>query len=452
MKRKMKTVSPHRLAKPTRSAVGDIHDGLNERSATNLEKMLKEEMSQGYRPTLPVYSLRSPEILGYQFFQDVEMMRMHPAVKMPLEWALAPLQFAEWTIQASDPECAEYASKLLLWWWANAMWPIQYEGSCYGWSACEVQYHDRDGYIYPKQIDMFSSRDVYPVIFGPRSTPTGIQILYGNSKESRLWGFRDSIPNKAFWYAHRARHNMRYGESQVRPAWKPWRRLAGVDGLEEINDLAIYRFGTGFVKVFHPNENNVSVEGSNPRFATNGTTTSSRDVARQMSENLKSGAGIALSSERWPQVAGGGLKWDVVVDTFNVDLNIMLAQSNYLERLCAAAIGVPPEVIQAAETGSGYSGRAIPLQGFLSSQQYTLNDVTRQVTAQIIQPLIKWCCGWDKWVDITPKPLIKSYRMAAWDDNQGGGGDGGNGQTQQSAVASSGQPPFANGSNGPAQA
>lgn len=405
-----------------------------------VEAVLGLPVAEAYRPTLPVWSLRAQAVLGWEFFQDVEVMRLHPAVAMPLNWVMAPLRMAEWDMKANNLEAARLAGEILLWFWNGPLSRIQQEGNYYGWSAGEIVYERQEGYLRPSKMLHMSSRDVVPIVDEKTRRGRGIQVTGNIGGMARLFAFRDNIPNKGFWYTHGRRFEGYFGDSQLRPSWKPWRRLAGIDGNEETTDLACYRFGTGIVKVFHPEGMYTGTVSSVPSWGINGKVSNS-DIARQISEGMKAGAGIALSSEKYPQQSGGGLKWDVVVEPFSTNIEQLIAQKRELEIDCAKAIGVPPEVIQAAETGSGYSGRAIPLQGFLVSQQTKLNDMTEQVMDQIVAPLLKWNLGPEAWACATAKPLIQTYRKTAWDQDEGGG----NGQSQQDAVAGAGQAPFTSG-------
>lgn len=424
------------------------------RVVEQVNKALSVPMAEGYRPTLPVYSLRAQAVLGWDLYNDVEVMRVHDAVSLPLDMVMSSMAMAEWDVKASDLEAATYAGELLLWWWNHAMYPVQEEGNVYGWAACELVYHEREGYLRPCGIVSFSSRDVQPIVTEDTRRPTGVEVMGGFSfKNRRLWGFREGVPNKAFWYVHRQRHQGLYGQSQIRGAWKPWRSLAGIDGQEEIIALANYRFGTGIVKVYHPEGNYTGTLANMPGWsapgAGGGVTVSNNMVARQVAETLKNGAAIALDSTPYPGLAGGGKKWDVVVDSFTTNISQLLEGERRLYEKCARAVGIPPELIEASQTGSGYSGRAIPLQGFLTKQQRQLHDMTAQVMDQIINPLVKWCLGPDRWAYASPKPLIETYRKTAWDQGGAGGqsGDtaGGNGQSQQQAVSGAGQPPFSKG-------
>ena len=423
--------------------------------AAKVTDLLGLPMAEAYRPTLPIYTLRAQAVLGWEFFQDVEVMRVHPAIKMPLQWVMAPMRMAEWEMKASDLEAAKLAGDILLWWWNNALSQVHEEGSIYGWSGCEVVYKERGGYLMPCRTLNFSARDVCPVINPDTRVATGMQVSGGFGGVRRLWGFRENIPNKCFWYVHNGRFEGYYGDSQVRPSWKSWRGLAGIDGIEELTALGAYRAAVGIIKVRHPEGQYNGTVGVNVPSYSNDGKVMNYDIARQIGQTLKSGASLSLSSESYKSDMGGGYKWDVEMTPFQVDMTQLIALNDFYSKECARGIGVPPEVIQAAETGSGYSGRAIPLQGFLTSQQYPLHMMTMQVMEQIVCPLVRWNLGPDRWVQATPRPLIQTYRKTAWDQDSSGGqsGDtaGGNGQSQQQAVSGAGQPPFNGGSTTPGQ-
>jgi acyl-CoA synthetase (AMP-forming)/AMP-acid ligase II len=50
-------------------------------------------------------------------------------------------------------------------------------------------------------------------------------------------------------------------------------------------------------------------------------------------------------------------------------LEAFIEACKYLQDQITSGIGVPPELLQAEASGSGYSGRRIPMEGFLANQQ-----------------------------------------------------------------------------------
>jgi hypothetical protein len=393
-------------------------------SLRQAERKMKVPMAYGYYPKLPIYSLRSGEVLSWWFYQDVEVMRIHPCIVQPLNYVMGPLHYAEWSIAASSKAAGIYGANLLQWYWQHALPQLQEEAYLYGWAAQEITYEDRDGLTWPDEVTTFSSRDVQVLVRGERKERVGIRVNGTENGYTDLWAFRRDVPNKGFWYSHQPRAGSSYGNSVVRPAWKNWRRLAGMDGVEEIIDLAAHRFGTGIVKVLHPNEAMPADEAGLPNYAINGEV-HTRDVARFMAQQLKAGAGVSFPSQMWPT---GGPKWDLSVESFNTNIDQLGAHEDRLYKQCSNAIGVSPELFEASETGSGYSGRAIPLQGFLLNQQKILSSMTSNVMKYFVEPLVHWCYGPSAWCRANPKPLLESVRKSSWDtpgDAPAGGGAAG---------------------------
>lgn len=392
---------------------GDISSSVSPSSAVDLERKLTSQLSLMYRPSLPIYSTRSQESFALDFFWDIEEMRIDAAVALPLSFVTAVLAHSEWTIEGSSAAVAQYGAQEIQWFWSNAVGLVQDDGYAWGWSPGELTWDVKDGLLCQSAFQTFNPRDADPMIRNGK--PVGIVVRNVDGGDLYLHAWRDDVPNKGFWYAHRSRHGRRHGRSQIRPAWRHWRRLSGRDGGEEIIDLGVYRNGVGDTVVRHPNEPYRARDGRTSAFAESGVT-HTRDEARMIAENRKAGAGIAISSER---DSSGNPRWDIEVLEAKAQVDKLVSYVEYLERKCSKAIGVPPELFEAAQTGSGYSGRAIPLQAFLVSQQRPLDDLTRAWVEQIGMPAVKWNFGQDAWIRVTPVPLFESYRKAAWDSPSG---------------------------------
>lgn len=407
--------SPHAAGGiATMPTMGEIRGS----DARRAERLLGTSMSMGYHPQIPVFTTRGAEVLGWYFFADVEVMLMHSSLAMPLMYVEGPLGYAEWEIEASSRAAALWGANQLRWYWQNA-WPNQqHEAYVYGWAATELVWVDRDGLLCMDEAITFSPRDVTPLVMpdGPqRGKPIGVRVVNQMGATLNLWAWRDNVPNKCIWYAHKPRGALRFGESQVRPAWRFWRTGAGADGIEEVIALAAHRFGTGVVVARHPNMAISAEEAALPGYQSAGMV-HTRDIARYMTQNLRAGAGITLSSEAWPTNSGmGGPKWDLEVKQFATNLADLIAVDEHLAKKCSHAMGVPKELFEAAQTGSGYSGRAIPLQGFLMSQQSNLQRATTTVMNQAIVPACRWNFGPKSWIRATPKPLTESVRKSSWE-------------------------------------
>ena len=73
------------------------------------------------------------------------------------------------------------------------------------------------------------------------------------------------------------------------------------------------------------------------------------------------------------------------------------------------ALEVPPEIIQASSSGSGYSGRWIPFAVALSAVNQELVELIRSVDRDILRPIAQLNFGREGQYDIRPKSLVETY-------------------------------------------
>jgi hypothetical protein len=129
-------------------------------------------------------------------------------------------------------------------------------------------------------------------------------------------------------------------------------------------------------------------------------------------EWAKAGAGFTLSSAMYPQAQGGGRKWDVEWPEHVMDVRPLVEAARYLEDQIMLGIGVPPELIRAGGTGSGYSGRSIPREAFLGEQQLVANNILQGFVEQVVKPLVLLNFG-DVPFNIYCKSLLKTQTDSA---------------------------------------
>ncbi len=380
-------------------------------AARGLEQQLLSPMALGYMPRLPISRSMFSERLFFDFYMDIDWMCRDDAIRLPLQFVMGPAAHAEAEVEGKTHEQALFIAKQWQWFWSNGRDLIQEEGYPHGWAPAEVTYDVQDGLMVQSLIETFNPRDADPALDPKTRKPCEIQVQNTEEGTTKLWAWRDNFPNKGFWYSHLARRGQRRGQSQIWSAYRPWLRLTGRDGAEELIDLGFYRLGLPIIAVDHPQETYKATGGAAPPYAINGTV-HTRDEARAIGENVKSGASAAISSKR---DSNGNRQWDLRAIQTGANGTQLIEYVEYLERKCSKGCGVPPELFQAAQTGSGYSGRAIPLEGFLTAQQRPVNDLSRQWMKQIGLPLLKWNYGPDAWARLAPKPILGSYKQNAWD-------------------------------------
>lgn len=359
------------------------------------EKVLTgQPLALGYKAVLPLmsyYGAGGVPVLSQTLWADCELMLTHPAVSQPLSYFKAGIANVAFEIKCKRSDAGEFLHGLYKRVWERSLTQIQrsYE---YGWMASEPCYREEHGRLcYDSMLD-FHPLDVYALTH--RNKYAGVSVhniqsdgstgLVGGGARGalRLWG-PCKFPAKGFWFAHNKRYQRFYGQSQLWAAWRPWRRLAFRDGLEEALDGGVYRYIYGGWEVYYPPEDFPKQDGGIDY-------TAGRNMARQFVEQAKAGAGIAIPNSRDDK---GNRKWEFnrpdTVMNFDPALNIV----KYLQDSISYGIGVPPELLQASETGSGWSGRKVPLIGFYAGQLGNARAIVAAVKVQLADPLLRWNFG-----------------------------------------------------------
>lgn len=401
---------------------------LNGNGASNMDALaeaLMDEATVGYKPHMPLEAMwtgggDSPQVT---LRRDIEFMQQHPIVSIALEYYKSGISGAEFwggpdhnnpdnekgKPISPDPRVAEFILAHCERFWQRGVPLMQEGGYPYGWAAGEHVYKDVGGMMVWSHLKDFHPADA--TVLSYQYQPVGIRIK--NIREKNpvdLWFASEAIPAKAAWYPHRPRFNQFYGRSQLLGAWRPWRRLGWRDGVEQVIDAAIYRAGYKGPVVRHPQEDMQTSQSGIPgtRDDSRGAPRrSARDVARQLVEWAKAGAGFTLSSAQYPTAQGGGPKWDVEWPDHVMDVSPLIGAAEYLENQIMLGIGVPPELIKAGGTGSGYSGRSVPREAFLDQQQRVADAMLQIFVEQVLRPLVLWNFGAVPF-EVSCKPLLKS--------------------------------------------
>jgi hypothetical protein len=389
-----------------------------------------EPLTRGYRATLPMWALEPDWQPQIYLLRDIELMMTHPMVRNSLSYFKGGIHGAQFEGPenpddpdgehlpiSDDPDVSAFVHEQCNRFWDRGLVKIQ-GGYEYGWIATENRYSSEDGVLRWSDCEQFSPRDTY--LLTRDRVPVGVRVKsVQDSGTVDLWLASEDVPAKALWYAHEPRYTAYYGQSQLLGAWRPWRRLAWRDGLEMILDMGAYRYAFAGPTLFYPDAELQTAQPGVP-----GTTNDSqgrprrwaRDIARQMAEQLKAGAGMGFPSGNYPADMGGGPKWRIEWPQHVLDLAPILAHIDHLQKQISYGIGIPPELLEAGEGGSGYSGRVIPLEAFLQRQQHIADSILWLFVHQVLKPLVRWNFGSVKF-EVKVRNLLESKRKMQQPDD-----------------------------------
>lgn len=412
-------------------ADSQIHPGANGMSENGVAESLTEELTLGYRPSNPLEAMWAAggDLPQFTMRREIPLMEIHPIVSSALEYYRSGIANAEFwggpdhqnpqNDQGKPISLNQKVSQFVLAhcerFWERAVPLIQQGAYPYGWAAGEHVYKEASGMMVWDHMKDFHPTNAFILTLGYK--PIGVRITNIREKQPvDLWLASESVPAKACWYPHRPRFGQVYGRSQLTGAWLPWRMLGFRDGMDQIISAAVYRAGwKGPVVKFPPGHSAPTAQSGVPATRTDGgglPRRENRDVARQIMEWLKAGAGVAISSQQYPD--GGGAMWEVDFPEHVMDVSPLVNAAKWAEDRIMLGIGVPPELVQASETGSGYSGRSIPREAFLDGQQRIADAMLQLFVEQVIRPLVLWNFG-----DIPFSVSCKSLLKTQADDKQG---------------------------------
>lgn len=381
------------LSGVTSNGNGSVSAAEPSNSAEAEKVLVGAPMTLSYRPQLPYWSWQQYN-LGYAFammWMDIEAMLMHPHLSHVYDIYKAGIHHAEHKVVANSPEIQRFVEIMLRRFWERSLEQAQLHYD-YGWDGFEVCYGLEKGYLTYSHIYEFSPFDCWALTKNNHYVGVKVQNVMdaaAGGGSLSLWG-PHRWPAKALWLTHNRRFNRWYGRSAVIRAHRPWRRLAIKDAAEEVVDGAFYRFGYRGPVIRYPVK-------AYPKRGTSGETTdqtdfeASRENARQMAEQIKAGMSIALPGSR---DAKGEYEWMLEnMDPHNINLAPTLEYLKYLNSEIGFGIGVPPELTEAADVGSGWSGRKVPLLVFYTQMLKNARSMTWAFMRQILVPLVHWNFG-----------------------------------------------------------
>ena len=379
-------------------------------------------MTRGYKPSIPSAMFQATRGQAYMpsMLADVEVMLLHPCVVAPYLYYRAAIASVKFKIKASSSAVGEFVLAELQKFWSRCLTAVQ-DAYDYGWIAGELSYQYDKGLLGLYSLETFHPLDCWALTVEENYVGVSVQNIPGAAGRQSLWG-PDKYPAKGFWYAHNRRWDRYYGRSQLYGAWRPWRRLGFRDGAEEVIDAGVYRFAYRGPIMRYPVRSFARADGTIDYDG-------AQSKAREFVENAKAGASVALPNTRDEK---GNYEWEIDWPDHTINVQSLVEYAKYLEAQISLGIGVPMELLQAADTGSGWSGRKVPMLGFYQGQKRNANAKVTAWKWQIGDPLVAWNFGPDAWFEVGTELVLPGALSEEGQQPPGGGmpppppGGGGN--------------------------
>jgi len=340
---------------------------------------LTETKSKGYEPTAS-RGLGGWGATRDPFVRDVvvpQMMR-DSRVQISLNYLKGTiLSQAKFFVKDNDaPEGAnspvkEYLIEQINRWW-NTSINNQMTAFEWGFSGHEVIYKWQSNMLHFSHLKSFKHNDVEPVTLDSELKGILVTGKQQNTKKSIYIG----MP-KCLWHIQGRQFDPYYGRSRLFPAYDAWQEKNSSGGAMDIRRLYFYKYAFTDGVIYHPT-------GETP--LRGGQMQDNGELARNLAEKLKTGGTLTLPDVR---DQNGNRRWEKQPMVSGTAGPEVLQYPEQLKRDIAEGIGVPNELIEAAETGSGFSGRRIPLdafRGMLSDPLFWLiSDLDQQVLRSAVR-------------------------------------------------------------------
>lgn len=354
--------------------------------------------SRGYSPSsFSWYGLASHVLDGTPVFTwlDIPRMTRDPQVLFLLRMLRAPFGQVKWKVKSNADAVARWVDTTLSKIWRRDVPKILHRYFQWGFAGAGVEWEIKRGKYQVSLLRTLEATDARPLVRNGGRTANdfcGIQIpvVSGTSKIG--------APH-AFWFAGHAELTPFYDRPRLAGMYEPWLEKRGRTGAIHSRRLwyAKCAFDGGVMR--HPSGlANVGTDEV-PVYRHN------QDLAREIIEYASNGGAFTFSNEKHPD--GSGYLWEYDPPKSRPDVAGVRDYPKDLDREMAVGAGIPPEVYEAAETGSGWSGRKIPALAYFGSCDELVGMILESIVRFVLRPGVQLNFGKRFDFDIEPTPLAE---------------------------------------------
>lgn len=352
----MKSLQPTRFRGRSRP---DLSAGDAPKKFKIVQPVNGQNPTENYRGTSTTYA----NALGYLYhgkpwftYFDIPLMMRDSWIRFLATLWTSPFSQIEFEVRATSPDVEGYVRRALTqfqkksapsllrsyFFWGFAPGGIEWERKGGNRSNVGRWHIDKVRRVFPQ--------DAKPLVW---------------AKGNKFAGFQTNTTGKvlspyAFWFAGFEEAGPLHDDPPVSGAYDDWKEYTSRGGARH-NQLIFHRRCAVRPSTMYYPKGQTPISGSDgeiPERIDNQT------LALAVSEQIESGANVVLPDERTEQ---GDRRWELVPATPNPDAPGIREYPEWLKKNMAAGVGIPIEVVQAAESGSGWSGRKVPYKAWLSS-------------------------------------------------------------------------------------
>lgn len=429
---------------PTAPPGGEGDDPRRPKKMKSRKNLLKNP-ARGYAPATTGMgtwtAFRSHVLDAAPLFHPLDIPRMlrDPVVQFGLNQLVGPLTLVKAEVQAKSPEVKGFVENTFKKFWRRAMPLLAFNYFAHGYAPGVHQFDaDRDGRERYAGCQWVHPPDARATVYAEGDDLgrlCGFRLSGGVGGGTALGGDDDLIPHPwAAWMGGLQRAGNHYDMPRLASAFTPWleknTRCGGLHTRRLYFRTQAFR---GQV-IYHPDGHLV------PGKEESGL---NRDYALMIADTLENGTVVVVPDIR---TAGDGRNepaWRVepIEGNASAALNV-LEYVDGLDKEILIGLGIPPELVEAAETGSGFSGRQIPLLAFMTQMDLLTGPLVGCIEPAIRELVNRNYDGAEFTLDTQPlADTVKEMNSPQGTSAVGGmapAGGAGDGDAPDAAMAGSG--------------
>ncbi len=349
----------------------------------------------------------------YQLWHS-RVMVQDPVVRFGLDVRNAAITAGQVEVDSESEELTKWVGKQ----WDH-LWGLYsrklLKAKRWGSAAFRLTFkEDNNGWLSIDGLEDFSPRDVRPIVY--QNSPAGFKLRGTVSEQEYVYAPR------GLWVTFDAEFGSVYGKSILCRCYEPWVEKWMDHGAKKVSQLRMIKDAYRGDVAWYPMDKKITLK--------DGTELSWHDVMREQQENALAGATMTL-----PMIYDreGRKMVDYIRAKDTGNPQGIWEWADRLDRDIWRGLSVFEEVIQAASSGSGYSGRSIPLIMFVQACQVELDEIVECIDRDVMRPLAWMNMGREPDYRMRAVPLIDTFVEKTQDSQMGGGGMGGVPGQQQAA-------------------
>lgn len=347
-------------------------------------------------------------------YMHAPRMRRDPFVNWLLDLWQYPFQQVKFRLEGDTPEVVTFVQKSLQRFWSRYLPVILKNYCCFGFGPAGFEYTVKDGLWKLMTVTMIQPpTDAQPQKFAGTTKFAGF----------KLDGVGLVASPYAFWFSGYEELGLFYDRPPLAGVYDPWLECNGRGGAKDLRQLYARKHSIRPAVAYHPSGTATFVDKDGNQFEAQWA-----DIAMGALEYVEAGSNVAVVGDRDDK---GNRKFEVEWATPNADAPTVTEYPDKLKKEMAAGMGIPLEVIEAAESGSGYSGRKIPYLAWLGKADQMSGLIVESFDAAL-RYVVRINFGERCDYEITPLSLVEEEKKSeAGQQKQPGGGPSGGGSFPQ---------------------